>query len=54
MTTPAERKAMNEGAFRDANEELERRANSILGGDDGQLVPFLASARTCTARTSRC
>jgi hypothetical protein len=41
VTTPAERKALNEGAFRDANESLERGAHEVLQGDDGSLVPFL-------------
>lgn len=42
MTTPAERKALNEGTFRDANEALEQGAREILGSpDDGSMVPFL-------------
>ena len=50
MTTAAERKALNEGAFRDANETLERGAHEVLGGDDGSLVPFLCECpkRDCT------
>ena len=41
MTTPAERKAENEGAFREANERLERGARELVGADDPDLVPFL-------------
>jgi hypothetical protein len=42
MPTPVERKAMNEGRFRDANEQLERGARQILeSGDSASLVPFL-------------
>ena len=41
MTTSAERKALNEGKFRDANEQIERGAVEIVGVDDGQLIPFL-------------
>lgn len=41
MATSPERKALNEGRFRDANEELEQRAVEIVGADDDQLVPFL-------------
>jgi hypothetical protein len=42
VATSAERKARNEGVFREANEQLERGAHGILdGGDDGGLVPFL-------------
>lgn len=41
MTSAAERKAVNEGMFRDANERLQRGATAILGGDDGEVVPFL-------------
>ena len=36
----AERKAVNEGRFRDANEHLERAAADIVR-DDERLVPFL-------------
>jgi hypothetical protein len=35
-----ERKAVNEGIFRDANERLEQRFEEILEIDDGQLVPL--------------
>ena len=41
MTTPAERKALNEGTFRDANEELERGARELVDADDTSLVPFI-------------
>ena len=41
MAASPERKALNEGRFRDANEELEKRAVEIVGVDDDQLVPFL-------------
>ncbi len=42
MTTPAERKALNEGTFRDANEALERGAREILDSHEpDSMVPFL-------------
>ena len=41
MTTSAERKALNEGVFRDANESLEQGAVELIGVDDGHRVPFL-------------
>jgi hypothetical protein len=41
MTTSAERKALNEGKFREANEHIENRALELVGVEDGQLVPFL-------------
>jgi hypothetical protein len=41
VTTIAERKALNEGTFRDANERLERGAVELIGVGDEQLVPFL-------------
>ena len=41
MTTAAERKALNEGAFRDANERLKRGARELLVPDDTELVPFM-------------
>jgi hypothetical protein len=41
MTTSAERKALNEGTFREANEQIEQGAVEIVGVDDGQFVPFL-------------
>jgi hypothetical protein len=40
--TPAARKALNEGRFRDANEELERVGQELGVGVDGDsLLPFL-------------
>lgn len=50
MAASPERKALNEGTFRDANEELEKRAVEIVGVDDDQLVPFLCECpqMTCT------
>ena len=41
MTTSAERKALNEGKFRDANDEIEQHAVEIVGVDDEQFIPFL-------------
>ena len=41
MATSAERKALNEGTFRDSNEKIEKRAVEIIGVGDGGLVPFL-------------
>lgn len=41
MSTTAERKALNEGTFRGANERLERGAVELVGVGDGQMVPFL-------------
>ena len=41
MTTSAERKALNEGRFRDANEQIEQKAVELVGVDDQQFVPFL-------------
>jgi hypothetical protein len=38
--TPAERKAINEGAFRQANEKLQRAANDLDFRTDS-LIPFL-------------
>jgi hypothetical protein len=40
MARSAERKALNEGVFRDANEQLERNARMVLGDDDTSPVPF--------------
>ena len=50
MKTSAERKALNEGTFRDANEALERGAREILASGDGSLVPFLCE---CPRRDCR-
>jgi len=41
MPTPVERKALNEGRFRAANEELDRGAREILAPGDDSFVPFL-------------
>ena len=41
MATSAERKALNEGKFRDANEQIEQAAVEIVGIEDGRFVPFL-------------
>ena len=41
MATSVERKALNEGTFREANERLERSAVEVIGVADGDLVPFL-------------
>jgi hypothetical protein len=41
MATSAERKALNEGTFRDSNERLERAAVDIIGVDQESPVPFL-------------
>lgn len=41
MATRAERKALNEGTFRNANEHLEQRARELVGADDDSFVPFL-------------
>jgi hypothetical protein len=41
MATSAERKALNEGTFRDSNEIIEKRAVELIGVDDGDFVPFL-------------
>jgi hypothetical protein len=41
MTSSAERKALNEGTFRDANERLEQAARELVGADDDSFVPFL-------------
>jgi hypothetical protein len=50
MTTPAERKALNEGVFRDANEKLEAQARRILEDDDAEPAPFFCECprRECT------
>jgi len=41
VTTSAERKALNEGKFRDANEQIKQAAVEIVGVNDGRYVPFL-------------
>ena len=41
MTTPAERKALNEGTFRDANEKLQEAALGTVAVPADSLVPFL-------------
>lgn len=48
-TTPANRKALNEGVFRTANEQLEESARR-LDVDAGSLIPFLCECpeQACT------
>jgi hypothetical protein len=41
VTTSAERKALNEGVFREANERLERGAQELIGAAEGSVIPFL-------------
>ena len=41
MATSPERKALNEGTFRDANEHIEQKAVELVGVEDEQFVPFL-------------
>jgi hypothetical protein len=41
MTSSAERKALNEDTFRNANETLEQGAKTIVGPDAEMPVPFL-------------
>jgi hypothetical protein len=41
MASSAERKALNEGKFRDANEMIEQTAVDLIGREDGELIPFL-------------
>lgn len=41
MTTSAERKALNQNVFRDANERLEQGARALVGAGDDSFVPFL-------------
>ena len=41
VATSPERKALNEGRFRDVNEHIERRAVELVGVEDEQFVPFL-------------
>ena len=40
MTSVEERKALNEGVFRDANEKLEQKAREVLEDGDPSPVPF--------------
>jgi hypothetical protein len=51
MTTSAERKARNEGVFREANEKLEQKAKVLLGADGETTIPFLCECprQECTA-----
>ena len=50
MTTSEERKALNEGTFRDANDRLEQGARELVADGDESLVPFLCecSKLDCT------
>ena len=41
MATSPERKALNEGRFRDANEQIEQKAVELVGVEDWEYVPFL-------------
>src|SRR3712207_6072973 len=41
VATSAERKAENEGTFRDANERLEEGARRLISADDTSVVPFI-------------
>jgi hypothetical protein len=41
VTTSPERKALNEGRFRDANEQIGQKAVDLVGVEDEQFVPFL-------------
>jgi hypothetical protein len=41
VATSPERKALNEGRFRDANEHIERKAVELVGVEDQQFMPFL-------------
>jgi hypothetical protein len=51
VTTSAERKALNQGTFREANERLEQVARDLIDADDASLVPFLCECprRECMA-----
>jgi hypothetical protein len=51
MATSAERKAHNEGIFRNANEKLEQKAKVLLGADGEATIPFLCECPRpdCTA-----
>jgi hypothetical protein len=46
MPSQAERKALNEGVFRDANEKLGQNAREVLGDDDTSPVPFFCECPT--------
>jgi hypothetical protein len=50
MATAAERKALNEGTFREANEQLERGARELVGVDEPDPIPFICECprRECT------
>ena len=50
VTTPDERKALNETTFRRANDTIEKRAAALLGEDEPSPVPFLCECprRDCT------
>ena len=50
MATSAERKALNEAAFRDANDKLERGAEELVGAEDDSLVPFLCECPQTACR----
>ena len=41
VATPAERKALNQGTFRKANEDLDEGARKLLGREHSSFVPFL-------------
>jgi hypothetical protein len=50
MATAAERKALNETTFREANEQLEEKTTALLGEDEPAPVPFLCECprQDCT------
>ena len=41
MTTSDERKGLNQGVFRAANEKLEQNAKALVGAEPEAAVPFL-------------
>jgi hypothetical protein len=49
VATPAERKALNQHTFREANDGLERGARETIGVEPDGLVPFLCECprETC-------
>lgn len=51
MATSAERKAHNQGVFREANEKLEQNAKNLVGTEGETTVPFLCECprQECTA-----